>query len=210
MSPGAVTRLVADAGLRGRGGGGLPDRPTSGAPARAADAGVALRRRQRLRGRPGRAGRPDAHGADPHAVLEGVALAAYAVGAATGIHRRHARLRPRPPRRLRAAIARRGGAGYLGSDALGTGFELHVEVRELSRRLRRRRGDVAAAGASRTSAPSPTSGRRTRPSKGLWGRADRRQQRRDAGRRALDRGQRRRAPSPTSATPTRRARRSSR
>src|SRR5262245_60479389 len=83
MSPAAVTRLIADAGLRGRGGAGFPTaekwRAAATAPADQryvvangfeADPGAQVDRTLMER--------------DPHAILEGLALAAYAVGASRG------------------------------------------------------------------------------------------------------------------------------
>ena len=67
---------------------------------------------------------------DPHAVLEGVALAAFAVGA----QRAFVAVRADATvavRRLAAALREAEDAGILGHDALGTGIELHIELREL-------------------------------------------------------------------------------
>jgi NADH-quinone oxidoreductase subunit F len=64
---------------------------------------------------------------DPHAIVEGVALAAYAIGA------RRAYICVRAGQttalqRLRTVVRMADEAGYLGSDLLGTGLDLHVEV----------------------------------------------------------------------------------
>ena len=66
---------------------------------------------------------------DPHAVVEGVALAAYAVGATHAVRRACAATRPSPSTRCAAAHApTRRRPAILGADALGTGIELHIEV----------------------------------------------------------------------------------
>ncbi|HUG48158.1 MAG TPA: NADH-ubiquinone oxidoreductase-F iron-sulfur binding region domain-containing protein [Candidatus Limnocylindria bacterium] len=126
LSPQAVIRLVSEAGLRGRGGAGYP----TGAKWRAcaaersdaryvvangfeADPGAQLDRTLMER--------------DPHAVLEGVALAAYAVGATRAFVCVRATF-SLALRRLQAAARQAEEAGYLGADALGTGFDLHVEA----------------------------------------------------------------------------------
>ena len=82
---------------------------------------------------------------DPHAVLEGVALAAYAVGAHAGASSPSAPTSTTALRRCSARCARPRRPGYLGSDALGAGFDIHVEVSADHRRHGRRRGDDADA-----------------------------------------------------------------
>jgi NADH:ubiquinone oxidoreductase subunit F (NADH-binding) len=64
---------------------------------------------------------------DPHAVVEGLALAAFAVGA------REARLAVKADyrlaiRRLRTVIRTAEEQGYLGSNAMNAGFDLHITV----------------------------------------------------------------------------------
>jgi hypothetical protein len=66
---------------------------------------------------------------NPALLLEGMALAGYAVGAARGfVYARSEYPRSKPA--LDAAIARAVAAGLLGDDILGSGFSFHVEVRE--------------------------------------------------------------------------------
>ena len=123
---------------------------------------------------------------DPHAVVEGVAFAAYAVGAT----RAFIAVRANPPPRCggcRAAVRAAEEAGYIGTDALGAGFDIHVEVVPMHRRPGRRRGDGAAArdreqarparpasAVSRRAAgcgagrPSSTTSRRSPPCRGSW------------------------------------------
>jgi len=66
---------------------------------------------------------------DPHAVLEGMAVAAYAIGA----HEAFVYCRAEYPlaiRRLRIAIQQAQEYGLLGDDILGTGFDLAIQIRE--------------------------------------------------------------------------------
>jgi NADH:ubiquinone oxidoreductase subunit F (NADH-binding) len=125
-SPQQVLRQVADSGLRGRGGAGHPTadkwRAAVDTPAGQrylvangfeADPGAQLDRTLLER--------------DPHLVLEGVAIAAYAIGANRALVCVKAGAET-AIRRLRAAITAAEDAGYLGPDALGAGFDLDVEV----------------------------------------------------------------------------------
>ncbi|KQR80094.1 NADH dehydrogenase [Arthrobacter sp. Leaf337] len=66
---------------------------------------------------------------DPHRVLEGLALACFAVGAATGIVFVRSEY-PRAAARLREAVAQARTAGHLGPDAAGSGFSLGLHVVE--------------------------------------------------------------------------------
>jgi len=66
---------------------------------------------------------------DPHAVLEGMAIAAYAIGA----HQAFVYCRAEYPlaiRRLRIAIRQAEEYGLLGEGILGTGFDLSIQIRE--------------------------------------------------------------------------------
>jgi NADH:ubiquinone oxidoreductase subunit F (NADH-binding) len=126
ISPQQVTRVVADSGLRGRGGAGY----STAAKWRAAAAQPSDSRYVIANGfeaDPGAQVDRMLMERDPHAILEGVALAAYAVGAA----RAYVAVRQNQAtaiRRLEAALRTAEEAGYLGSDALGAGFDLHVEI----------------------------------------------------------------------------------
>lgn len=125
-NPPALIRLIADSGLRGRGGAGYPTgdkwrtAATTEADARyvvangfEADPGAQLDRLLME--------------SDPHAVVEGAALAAYAVGATRAFIAVRASLTV-AVRGLQAAVRMAEEAGYTGSDALGTGVDVHVEV----------------------------------------------------------------------------------
>jgi NADH-quinone oxidoreductase subunit F len=130
MSPQAVVRMIGDAGLRGRGGAGYATadkwRIAAAEPADQryiiahgfeADPGAQLDR--------------TLIEMDPHAIVEGLALAAYAVGATrayVAVRAGHAVAL----RRLQSAVRMAEEAGYIGSDALGAGFDLQVEVLPLT------------------------------------------------------------------------------
>ena len=182
----------------------LPDRRQVARRAPPVDAEPALRRRQRLRGRPRRAGRPDAHGARPARRPRGRrarrlrgrrATSAFIAVRASAATRRGA------PARARSRTAEE--AGYIGT-------------RRARRRLRHPRRGARRSRAASSSARRPTllraiENKRAQPDQrppypvavGPVGPADRGQQRRDAGRRAVDRGQRRRRLRRASATPRR-------
>ncbi|RLE27998.1 hypothetical protein DRJ54_07180, partial [Candidatus Acetothermia bacterium] len=66
---------------------------------------------------------------DPHAVIEGMALAAYAIGAAQGYIYCRAEY-PLAVRRYRKAIEDARACGLLGENILGTGFSFDMEVVE--------------------------------------------------------------------------------
>lgn len=67
--------------------------------------------------------------ADPHRVIEGLALAAYAVGASDGFFYIRAEY-PLAVRNIRRALSQAEEQGLLGNDILGSGFNLRLEVRE--------------------------------------------------------------------------------
>ncbi|AEH11277.1 MULTISPECIES: NADH-quinone oxidoreductase subunit NuoF [Protofrankia] len=126
LGPDDIIKIVKDSGLRGRGGAGFPtgmkwsfipqgdDRPhylvinaDEGEPGTCKDAPLMT--------------------ADPHSLVEGIIIAAYAVRA----HRAFIYLRGELVhcgRRLRAAVAEAYRAGYLGRDILGSGFDLDLVV----------------------------------------------------------------------------------
>ncbi len=130
LAPEALIGVVERSGLRGRGGAGFPTgrkwRVAAGQPAGQryvvangfeADPGAQVDRLLMER--------------DPHAVVEGVALAAYAVGATQAIIVVNAGYGTAAAR-LRAAIDAAEAAGYLGESALGTSVRLSITVRTLA------------------------------------------------------------------------------
>jgi NADH:ubiquinone oxidoreductase subunit F (NADH-binding) len=125
-NPPALVRLIADSGLRGRGGAGY----STGAKWRAAAAQKADERYIIANGfeaDPGARVDRTLMENDPHSVVEGVALAAYAIGA----RRAYIALRERSTlakQRLESAIRLAEEQGYIGSNALNTGVDIHIEV----------------------------------------------------------------------------------
>ena len=67
--------------------------------------------------------------ADPHAVLEGLAIAAYAIGASEGYIYVRAEY-PLAVTRLKAALGQALERGFFGSNILGSGFNLVVHIKE--------------------------------------------------------------------------------
>jgi NADH-quinone oxidoreductase subunit F len=126
MNPPALVRLVAESGLRGRGGAGYP----TGDKWRAAAATDADERYVVANGfeaDPGARLDRTLMENDPHAIVEGVALAAYAIGARRAYIAVRANLTT-ATLRLQAVVRMAEEQGYLGSNMLGTGLDLHVEV----------------------------------------------------------------------------------
>ncbi|HPC84200.1 MAG TPA: NADH-quinone oxidoreductase subunit NuoF [Thermoanaerobaculaceae bacterium] len=66
---------------------------------------------------------------DPHAVLEGMAIAAFAIGAREGYIYVRAEY-PKAIERLNIAIAQAEARGFLGDRILGTDFGLHIKLKE--------------------------------------------------------------------------------
>ncbi len=130
MTPEAVIGTVTDSGLRGRGGSGFPTGQKWSA-CRAAESTVRYAVANGFEADPGAQVDRTLMESDPHAVLEGLALAAFAIDATTAYLVVNAGYGT-AIRRLRAAIGAAEAAGYLGGDVLGTGRELWIEVRELS------------------------------------------------------------------------------
>jgi NADH-quinone oxidoreductase subunit F len=127
-SPGKVIDEIKLSGLRGRGGAGFPTglkwdfaRKAAGnhkyvvCNADEGDPG-AFMDRSVLEG-------------DPHSVLEGMLVAAYAIGASEGYIYVRAEY-PLAVRRLHKAIEDMEKRGLLGRDILGSGFDFHLKIKE--------------------------------------------------------------------------------
>ncbi|KPU26280.1 NADH dehydrogenase, partial [Caloranaerobacter sp. TR13] len=127
MTPEEVIQVIKDSGLRGRGGGGFPTGLKWEFTAKAqgeqkyvlcnADEGDpgAFMDRSILEG-------------DPHAVLEAMAIAGYAIGANQGYI--YVRVEyPIAVQRLEIAINQAKEKGLLGKNIFGTGFDFDIEVR---------------------------------------------------------------------------------
>ena len=127
MTPEDVIKTILDSGLRGRGGGGFPtgrkwqfarnsvsDKKYVVCNADEGDAG-AFMDRSVLEG-------------DPHAVLEAMAIAGYAIGADEGWIYIRAEY-PIAVARLKIAIKQAREYGVLGNDIFGTGFNFDIHIR---------------------------------------------------------------------------------
>jgi len=127
MAPGAVIEAVAASGLRGRGGAGFP---TGQKWQRVASQSGT----QKLvvcnadEGDPGAFMNRTVMEGDPHRLLEGIAIAAYAIGANRGYIYVRAEY-PLAIARLRNAIAQAEAAGWLGPSIHGTTTGVHLELR---------------------------------------------------------------------------------
>jgi bidirectional [NiFe] hydrogenase diaphorase subunit len=127
LTPDQVIREVMDSGLRGRGGGGFPT-------------GLKWSTVNKAVGEPkylicnADEGDPGAFmdrsilESDPHAVLEGMAIAAYAVGASKGYIYVRAEY-PLAIKRLRTAIRQAERMNLLGNEICGTPFNFAVQLR---------------------------------------------------------------------------------
>jgi NADP-reducing hydrogenase subunit HndC len=170
MSPDEVIDAVENSGLRGRGGGGFP----AGRKWRIAA--------ENLRKNPGPMyivgngdeGDPGAFmdrtimEGDPHAVLEGMIIGAYAMGATQGFI--YVRLEyPVAIRHLQIALEQARGLGLLGQNILGSGFDFDIQIN---------RGAGAFVCGEETALIASLDGRIGEPiprppypaQKGLWGR----------------------------------------
>ncbi len=128
MTPDDVIQMILDSGLRGRGGGGFPTglkwkfasgnrgnvQKYIGCNADEGDPG-AFMDRSILEG-------------DPHAVLEAMAIAGYAIGANEGYIYVRAEY-PIAINRLEIAIKQAREYGLLGKDIFGTGFDFDIQLR---------------------------------------------------------------------------------
>lgn len=128
MTPEQVAAEVSSSGLRGRGGGGFPT-------------GRKWELTQREPGEikymicNGDEGDPGAFmdrsvmEGDPHRVLEGMLIGAYAIGASEGYVYVRAEY-PLAVKRLRHAVEQAEAEGLLGKNILGSGFDLHIHIKE--------------------------------------------------------------------------------
>jgi bidirectional [NiFe] hydrogenase diaphorase subunit len=127
MAPGDVREAIVASGLRGRGGAGYPTglKWNTVAKAHGAPKYVICNADE---GDPGAFMDRSVLESDPHRVLEGMAIAAYAVGASEGYVYCRAEY-PLAVTRLRKAIRDAQRAGYLGSAISETEFAFDVQVR---------------------------------------------------------------------------------
>jgi NADH-quinone oxidoreductase subunit F len=128
MTPAQVIDVIAESGLRGRGGAGFP----TGTKWRLAAASKAKHKYiicNADEGDPGAFMDRSVLEGDPHSVLEGMAIAAYAIGADAGYIYVRAEY-PEAVKRLRHAMAQAATRGYFGSNVLGRGFQFAVHLKE--------------------------------------------------------------------------------
>ena len=127
MTPGEVLADVKASGLRGRGGAGYPTGLKWQTVAKSPDP-VKYVVCNADEGDPGAFMDRSVLESDPHRVLEGMAIAAYAVGANLGYVYVRAEY-PLAISRLRLAIRQAKAANLLGQNVAGTRFEFSVDIR---------------------------------------------------------------------------------
>jgi len=128
MPPEQVIEEIKRAGLRGRGGAGFPT-GTKWEFCRNAPGEQKYMICNADEGDPGAFMDRSTMEGDPHTVLEGMAIAAFAIGATEGYIYIRAEY-PLAVKRVRLAIQQAEEKGFLGDNILGSGFSLHVHVKE--------------------------------------------------------------------------------
>lgn len=123
-----LIELIKESGLRGRGGAGFPTATKwkAAADAVAAEKYVICNADE---GDPGAFMDRSVLEGDPHRVIEGLAIAAFAVGAQQGFLYVRAEY-PLALERLRKAIVDATDKGFLGKNIFGTDFSFNLEIRE--------------------------------------------------------------------------------
>jgi bidirectional [NiFe] hydrogenase diaphorase subunit len=127
MAPVDVVQTITRSGLRGRGGAGYPTGLKWGTVAKM-PAGQKYVICNADEGDPGAFMDRSVLESDPHRVLEGMAIAGYAVGASQGFIYVRAEY-PLAVARLRKAIQQASKAGMLGSNIFGTSFDFKIDIR---------------------------------------------------------------------------------
>ena len=127
MTPEDVIKTILDSGLRGRGGGGFPTgRKWQFARNSVSDKKYVVSNADE--GDPGAFMDRSVLEGDPHAVLEAMAIAGYAIGADEGWIYIRAEY-PIAVARLKIAIKQAREYGVLGNDIFGTGFNFDIHIR---------------------------------------------------------------------------------
>ena len=127
MTPAEVIQLISDSGLRGRGGAGFP----TGTKWNFAAKSVSDKKYvvcNADEGDPGAFMDRSVLEGDPHAVLEAMAIAGYAIGADEGYIYVRAEY-PIAVKRLEIAIKQAREYGLLGKDIFSTGFNFDIQLR---------------------------------------------------------------------------------
>ncbi len=167
FTPEQVVEQVSLSGLRGRGGAGFPT-GRKWTLARASQSRPKYLVCNADEGDPGAFMDRAVLEGDPHSVLEGMLLGAYAIGATDGIVYVRAEY-PIAVEHLKIAIAQAGELGLLGENILGTGFSFHVKIKK---------GSGAFVCGEETALMASIEGRRGMPrprppfpaQSGIWGR----------------------------------------
>ncbi len=127
MTPAGVIELITDSGLRGRGGAGFPTgRKWAFAAAQQSDEKYIICNADE--GDPGAFMDRAVLEGDPHAVLEAMVIAGFAIGARQGVIYIRAEY-PLAIKRLEIAIAQAKDLGLLGKNILGSGFDFDLEIK---------------------------------------------------------------------------------
>ncbi len=166
MTPDEVIDEITNSGLRGRGGAGFPT-GKKWAIARGSKDRPKYIICNADEGDPGAFMDRNLLESDPHSVMEGMLIAAYAIGASEGFVYVRAEY-PLAVKRLRIAIKQAEEKGFLGDNILGTGFSFRLHIRE---------GAGAFVCGEETALMASVEGRRGMPHlrppfpavKGLWG-----------------------------------------
>ena len=127
MTPSEVVQELVKSGLRGRGGAGYPTGLKWSTVAKAGS-GQKYVICNADEGDPGAFMDRSVLESDPHRVIEGMLIAAYAVGASEGYIYVRAEY-PLAIKRLRTAIRQAERIGVLGASICGTRFSFHIELR---------------------------------------------------------------------------------
>jgi len=128
MTPQAVIDEITKSGLRGRGGAGFPTgRKWQGCRDALGEPKYVICNADE--GDPGAFMDRSILEADPHAVIEGLTIAGYAVGTSEGYVYVRAEY-PLAVERLGIAISQARQRGFLGRNILGTNFSFDIEIRE--------------------------------------------------------------------------------
>ena len=128
MSPTQVWQEILDSGLKGRGGAGFP----TGLKWKFAAMNEASQKYiicNADEGDPGAFMDRSILEGDPHAVIEGLIIGGYAIGASVGYIYARAEY-PIAIRRLKIAIEQAKEKGFLGENILGTGFSFDLHIKE--------------------------------------------------------------------------------
>jgi NADH-quinone oxidoreductase subunit F len=128
LTPEAVVAEVTDSGLRGRGGGGFPTGRKWGLTQKVQNAKKYIVCNGD-EGDPGAFMDESVMEGNPHALLEGMVIAGYAIGADEGYIYVRAEY-PLAIKRLRTAIAQAEAANLLGNRILGSAFSFNIHIKE--------------------------------------------------------------------------------